>query len=388
MLKHILFILKKTSVLGCECADGFTGPICEFLVEHEAPHTECTLECHNHGVCRKGAKDLSLLKTLGVNRMDGLGETYSENFEHCVCPPGYVGLTCEHKMDVCPGGNQVCMNGAQCIPETSILGYALTFGCDCSKARDPLHKFSGASCEYVSSEFCTVDGTKPLKGVGENAFCTNGGKCRRKVEHGVPHAGCECEGGFGGDNCEIKDAYPVDEKSTSNDSDQNNDGVKELVGLSLGLGCALVIVVAVGMYIHYRQKRKAHAFTPYWGLTTLSDSAPAPTLDHVAGLGPFIKSNNNNNNNNNNRSTFIGGHHKRDEGGDGALSSQSCDASSHCPSNPSDAPSSIPSMSSMGAMSTFREDPRTGRVSLMKAPQSTDLKMKEPTDLMVTVDLL
>jgi hypothetical protein len=354
--------------LGCECEDGFTGPICEFVVEHEAHQTECTLECHNHGVCRKGAKDLTLLKTLGVNRLNGLGETYSENFEHCVCPPGYVGLTCEHKMDVCPSGNQVCMNGAQCIPETSIMGYTLTFGCDCSKARHPDHKFAGASCEYVSNEFCTVDETKPLKGVGEDAFCTNGGKCLDKVEHGEPHPGCQCEGGFGGENCEIKSgAHPLDDKSRGDgdDHDQNSNGVKELVGLSVALGCSLVIVFAVGVYIHFRQKRrtKALAFTPYWGLTTLNDSAPAPTYEHIAGLGPFMTTNN--------RGALIGsksdGGYVDEGGGDG--SSSFCDASSQCPSNvPSDTPSSIPSMSSMGTSGHFREDQRTGRVSLMKAP--------------------
>jgi len=64
------------------------------------------------GVCRNGAKDVGFLKKfkLGMTNVD---LSYTDDFEHCVCPKGYVGLQCEHMVDVCPGGEHICMNGAE-----------------------------------------------------------------------------------------------------------------------------------------------------------------------------------------------------------------------------------------------------------------------------------
>lgn len=104
--------------------------------------------------------------------------TYSNDFEHCVCPKGFAGLQCEHMVDVCPGGEQICMNGAHCIPVDD--NGALEFACDCDTADSPFHKFAGEFCELKSSEICTYNG-RPGSGANKDAFCVNGGRCKGHV---------------------------------------------------------------------------------------------------------------------------------------------------------------------------------------------------------------
>lgn len=144
---------------------------------------ECTLECFNHGICRKGAKDLSILKNFGVHGRHLLDQAYDDNFEHCVCPGGYGGLQCEYKVDICPGQDHLCMHGGDCDPDVDSFG-RLQFTCDCSMAKTKTSRFTGAFCEMESTEFCTVDQQKTARGKGQDSFCTNNGKCRDYVEHG------------------------------------------------------------------------------------------------------------------------------------------------------------------------------------------------------------
>ena len=128
-------------------------------------------------MCRKGAKDTSRLEKFGFNR--SLDESFNEDFEHCVCPKGFVGLRCEHKMDVCPGVSHVCLNGAQC--QGSNDGTGFHFDCNCRKADTDSKMFAGKYCEYESTELCTVDGGMPQA----PAFCTNDGLCRGFIEKGA-----------------------------------------------------------------------------------------------------------------------------------------------------------------------------------------------------------
>jgi hypothetical protein len=164
--------------LGCSCLEGFVGPICEFE-DKDLGEYKCDLTCENDGICRKGAKDIQLLQQFGVNR-EHLNDTHDNNFEHCVCPKGFVGITCEFKMDVCPGANHVCMNGGECIPDRDEFG--LHFECDCVAARHPSELYAGEYCEFESTEFCTLDGQKPESGaMNSDAFCVNNSKCHGKV---------------------------------------------------------------------------------------------------------------------------------------------------------------------------------------------------------------
>ena len=168
--------------MGCICNDGFVGPICEFTDMGMDP-PDCNLECYNHGICRKGAKDLSVLKKFGIHhRHLQLDKSYNEDFEHCVCPAGYAGLQCEFEVDVCPGSEHVCLNGGGCEPHME--GNDLTFMCDCKSAKTKWDRFTGDYCEMQSTTFCTIDRQRTSGGKGYDAFCTNGGTCKGLVQHG------------------------------------------------------------------------------------------------------------------------------------------------------------------------------------------------------------
>lgn len=176
--------------LGCVCDDGFVGPLCEFADQGlEAP--SCNLQCKNHGICRKGAKDLSVLDRFGVGHRRALesnrhllqGEAFNDEFEHCVCPAGFAGLQCEFKVDVCPGEEHVCLNGGECNL-ISAGGNEVDFQCDCSSAKAHGSRFAGDFCEMESTEYCTVDRIRPQSGLGQQTFCTNRGSCLELVQHG------------------------------------------------------------------------------------------------------------------------------------------------------------------------------------------------------------
>jgi hypothetical protein len=144
----------------------------------------CNLACRNNGVCRKGAKDVSMFNQFDVLALQEINQTYSDQFEHCVCPKGYVGLECEFEMELCPGNNHICMNGADCIPIRD--GSGLKYGCDCDTATTNSKKYAGQYCEFESQVFCTIDGSMPTQTASSNAFCTNHGICRSLIEDGSP----------------------------------------------------------------------------------------------------------------------------------------------------------------------------------------------------------
>lgn len=183
--------------LGCNCPAGFVGPVCEFPDRGQEP-VECNLQCHNHGICRKGAKDVSALQKYGLDT--DMTKSFSEHFEHCVCPAGYVGLQCEYQMDLCPGGLHACLNGGECM--SSVDRSSINYYCNCVDAEAPLSRFAGEFCEMESTQFCTLDGGKTRPGPGLNSYCTNGGTCRDFVPYESRHPGCECTREFEGENCQ------------------------------------------------------------------------------------------------------------------------------------------------------------------------------------------
>jgi hypothetical protein len=175
--------------MGCDCPPGFVGPICEFKnlgVQRDI----CMLQCFNQGICRKGSSDLSILEKYGFNHRQlvdptqispssTLNSTFNMNFEHCVCPIGFVGLQCEHQLDICPGGSHACMNGGECKIYSEDRN--VEFQCDCTNAVSANTRYAGDFCEYPATQFCTIDGDMPLGGPGANAFCTNGGQCKGRI---------------------------------------------------------------------------------------------------------------------------------------------------------------------------------------------------------------
>lgn len=125
---------------------------------------------------------MSVLEKYGIHNRH-LEDGYTEDFEHCVCPRGYVGLQCEFQLDICPGGAHACLNGGDCVTiPNGNNPQDVTYGCDCTNAETGTSRFAGESCEMESTEFCTVDGGKSSAGVGLNNFCTNGGTCKAYVQ--------------------------------------------------------------------------------------------------------------------------------------------------------------------------------------------------------------
>jgi len=207
---------------GCNCPEGFAGPSCEYkLPPMNVPPTvaptpppameptnppapiplsvpeECKLQCLNGGKCRTGAKDLGIIKGF-ASTIEHLNKTFDNNFEHCICPVGFVGLKCEHEIQICPKGEHVCLHGSTCVT------YGEESKCDCSSAQtDFASHFTGDHCEHgahSASEFCTVGPLLPGK---PRSFCVNGGVCKAKVTAEEEHPGCTCDAEYSGPHCEV-----------------------------------------------------------------------------------------------------------------------------------------------------------------------------------------
>jgi hypothetical protein len=155
--------------------------------------------CHNGGFCRNGVKDLGVLHDK-FSDVSHLNQTYdNEHFAHCVCPEGFVGLTCEHQLEICGENEHVCLHGSACIIDESGR-----HSCDCSKADElvggndkPI--FAGDSCQYTGTDICIIGEEYPGRPL---YFCVNGGSCSDKVSANEPDPGCVCPPGYVGDHCE------------------------------------------------------------------------------------------------------------------------------------------------------------------------------------------
>ena len=101
-----IFPLSIDSHEGCECPAGYYGHSCEFkeLEPNDDADdsqnnedttipvvTTCEITCENGGVCRKGKKDIDAYGGV-ANGVAHLSQTHDDNFEHCVCPTGFIGL--------------------------------------------------------------------------------------------------------------------------------------------------------------------------------------------------------------------------------------------------------------------------------------------------------
>lgn len=201
---------------SCICDSPWKGDHCEIpisaeelldyddktsnkIVGGENSLIKCNLECQNGGVCAQGAKDLGDLRDT-IGDVAHLNETHAEDeFAHCVCTEGWIGLTCEHKVEVCGENQHACIHGSKCIPDpSSVRGYY----CDCSQAGDGDQKsiFAGDSCQYKQTDICMIgddSAGRPLY------FCVNGGDCNAWVAPSEPDPGCTCPKGYDGAHCEV-----------------------------------------------------------------------------------------------------------------------------------------------------------------------------------------
>jgi hypothetical protein len=186
---------------GCACQEHYRGFHCQFYVQNPADITDankpvvsdtgnsdtpanpvsdlpeqvaCDLDCGEHGVCNIGVKDNSNLGYAAF--APHLSETTTEDFRHCVCSEGWVGLFCDQEIQVCDGnvGISFCLHGAQC----KRAGPLQPTTCDCATATSSLgDSFIGDHCEHFSTDVCSIAQGGPAKPI---AFCTNGGTCKKR----------------------------------------------------------------------------------------------------------------------------------------------------------------------------------------------------------------
>jgi hypothetical protein len=154
---------------NCTCKPGFTGPRCEYL--NKSPQARnCSLTCHNGGLCFFGTKDYNSLEhkanfsVFQGLHLDGM---------FCACPSGYAGLQCESSVDLCSAKEQyACFNKAKCYK-----GNDGSMSCNCDIAGDGFNKqFAGDHCQFPATSWCTGKKRQP------SSFCTNGGSCKASMD--------------------------------------------------------------------------------------------------------------------------------------------------------------------------------------------------------------
>lgn len=183
--------------------------------------------------------------------LSNFNDTHSGRYEHCVCPDGYFGIQCEHKLEICPGGEHVCLHGSKCVAENESGedGTKLTHKCDCDHAFNAVDRFAGKYCQYSSTDICTKSG-KPGVGKANFAFCVNNGSCRARVNDNEAHPGCDCSPEFFGDHCEYLKSSGTDGTSaetqppTTTSASSSTDAA--VIGISLTL---MVVIVTAGICV-------------------------------------------------------------------------------------------------------------------------------------------
>jgi hypothetical protein len=120
----------------------------------------------------------------------------------------------------------------------------------------------------ASTEFCTIDGGIPLQVSGTDTpsaqYCTNGGKCKRKVLYSERHPGCHCPNGFKGEHCQFVD---YDEREPN-------------VPLIVSTTVVAIGMVLAGSWLIIRRRR--HHFSKV--IDEYVDPSLPPTLDHIRAM--------------------------------------------------------------------------------------------------------
>mmetsp|Transcript_7794 Transcript_7794/g.11189 ORF Transcript_7794/g.11189 Transcript_7794/m.11189 type:complete len:594 (+) Transcript_7794:79-1860(+) len=264
--------------LGCRCPDGYSGPICEFSVKSTAieENLQCSASCLNGGKCRKGSKDLSYLKKMGITAPHLQHQTTRDSNEHCVCPKGFIGLHCETSLDEC-SGEHVCLHGSKCINKGD--GHE----CDCDKADGVV---AGKFCEHKQTTVCTSDpgSVKEIK-----AFCVNNGQCVDIIGPTESHAGCKCPDGFYGEHCEFTTDMSnlVEEQQTSG---ATNSPTVSTGSMYIFTTVAVVLVLGViggSLFIARKGKRQETVVADDWQSPVHSPYSDEPPSYGVSDLAMF-----------------------------------------------------------------------------------------------------
>lgn len=264
----------------CDCSLPWVGKHCQFMMDGMAPinyqdersdslatngnpFIDCNLKCMNGGVCVQGAKDLGVFQD-SIKDVAHLNQTYAEDeFAHCACSSGWIGLTCENKVEVCGDIQHFCLHGSKCISDTNAdRGYS----CDCSQANDSIgddsktHVFGGDSCQYADMDICTIGSEylgQPLY------FCVNGGSCNARVMEDEPDPGCTCPDNYIGPHCEVNAAV-----------DKNRASSSDVMKLSLIAG---LLVALLGILAFVASYTRSLIFTGRKNGTATTGNADIPT---------------------------------------------------------------------------------------------------------------
>jgi len=249
-------------IFTCVCPNGFHGPKCEFpddQPQDNKDYEECSLQCANDGKCRKGAKEpmKTTIKDASDEIKAELDVQHNEDFEHCVCPEGFTGLTCELEADHCGNGEHVCLHGSTCMK--SATG---KWSCDCPSAFTEDRKVAGKFCQHHHTSTCTPDQQpKIYRGPTSFAFCVNDGVCKDIVVEGEVHPGCDCPDDYTGEHCELLKAHHPDYEppitkipSTGSEDDEKKAAFMYVVLILSSL--LLIASVAYLMRMKARERRR------------------------------------------------------------------------------------------------------------------------------------
>ena len=165
---------------------------------------------------------------------------------------GYSGPSCDIPYKQCPDYSRRCYNNAECVA-SKIPG---SYDCDCSAAFS-ISSYAGHECQFSATEICEANTP-----VSDDAFCVNGGKCRKTVLKGEDHPGCDCPEEFEGSKCQyLKGTAPegegtpfVTSRPMSKADERMNPGlVAVIVVVTLGF----VLGVAALIYVKKRDERES-----------------------------------------------------------------------------------------------------------------------------------
>ena len=223
---------RKNHLEGCSCSADWEGRSCEFAVDDDIDDEDflpgqddndddddpfsCDLPCHNGSVCAHGAKDIGQLAQVveAIGDVSHLNATFhSDQFAHCVCPKGFVGVLCETQLEV-----DICTIGAPSFPGQPLF------------------------------------------------FCLNSGYCNAYVEYGIEDPGCTCPDGYNGQHCEL----PILVSSQESRARGKSNDVGPMIGIATAvLVGALALLVAGKRFIsrkaasnHQQADKMSHNTTP------------------------------------------------------------------------------------------------------------------------------
>jgi hypothetical protein len=135
------------------------------MSEADTLYAKCSLDCKHGGTCQKGNKDLKKEFGKYAEDVSHLWDEETRDLEHCVCPEGSYGITCEYTIEQCDTEGHICLHGSTCATDADEIG------CDCEAAE---HNTAGLFCEFFATNECPQE---PQDDDTHRGFCTNGGTC-------------------------------------------------------------------------------------------------------------------------------------------------------------------------------------------------------------------